>query len=175
MDFLKKIRKKAHKQAPLNDSDAKSAQQSEQAAAEQNVDALGKSISVEPEDNNDNGDEEDDDDDFITNEVKRRLKELRRNSFMVLIPEETCPEEEEEGEEEEGETSSADWRDVEAEGRQFWSGFAEVYDKYCERMLLFDRLSAQQLNDIGIVFGFYLFLSLIDVFLGYDLVHICEL
>ncbi|WOH04147.1 hypothetical protein DCAR_0623555 [Daucus carota subsp. sativus] len=149
MDFLKKIRKKAHKQAPLNDSDAKSAQQSEQAAAEQNVDALGKSISVEPEDNNDNGDEEDDDDDFITNEVKRRLKELRRNSFMVLIPEETCPEEEEEGEEEEGETSSADWRDVEAEGRQFWSGFAEVYDKYCERMLLFDRLSAQQLNDIG--------------------------
>nr|AFK40620.1 unknown [Lotus japonicus] len=33
------------------------------------------------------GDAEDDDD-FITNEVKRRLKELRRNSFMVLIPEE---------------------------------------------------------------------------------------
>ncbi|KAL8098727.1 hypothetical protein AgCh_031461 [Apium graveolens] len=144
MDFLKKIRK-GHKQIPLNDSDAKLAQRSEDSATVRNADALGKSISVEPEDDN-----EDDDDDFITNEVKRRLKELRRNSFMVLIPEETCREEEEEDdEEEEGETSSADWRDVEAEGRQFWSGFAEVYDKYCERMLVFDRLSAQQLNDIG--------------------------
>ncbi|RZR79558.1 hypothetical protein BHM03_00005302, partial [Ensete ventricosum] len=39
----------------------------------------------------------DDDDDFITNEVKRRLKELRKNSFMVLIPEEGHPEEEKEG------------------------------------------------------------------------------
>lgn len=151
MDFLKKIRK-GHKQTPLNDSDAKLAHHSEDSATVQNADALGKSISVEPDDNNDNdNDNEDDDDDFITNEVKRRLKELRRNSFMVLIPEETCPgEEEEDDEEEEGETSSADWRDVEAEGRQFWSGFAEVYDTYCERMLVFDRLSAQQLNDIGI-------------------------
>ncbi|KAL8098728.1 hypothetical protein AgCh_031461 [Apium graveolens] len=148
MDFLKKIRK-GHKQIPLNDSDAKLAQRSEDSATVRNADALGKSISVEPEDDN-----EDDDDDFITNEVKRRLKELRRNSFMVLIPEETCREEEEEDdEEEEGETSSADWRDVEAEGRQFWSGFAEVYDKYCERMLVFDRLSAQQLNDIGSQFS----------------------
>ncbi|XP_074348209.1 uncharacterized protein LOC141686986 isoform X2 [Apium graveolens] len=147
MDFLKKIRK-GHKQIPLNDSDAKLAQRSEDSATVRNADALGKSISVEPEDDN-----EDDDDDFITNEVKRRLKELRRNSFMVLIPEETCREEEEDDEEEEGETSSADWRDVEAEGRQFWSGFAEVYDKYCERMLVFDRLSAQQLNDIGSQFS----------------------
>ncbi|KAK1360874.1 Calcium sensing receptor like [Heracleum sosnowskyi] len=147
MDFLKKIRK-GHKQTPLKDSDAQLPQDSD---TNQTADALGKSISVEPEDHNDNEneDEDDDDDDFITNEVKRRLKELRRNSFMVLIPEETCHEEEEDDEEEEGETSSADWRDVEAEGRQFWSGFAEVYDKYCERMLVFDRLSAQQLNDIG--------------------------
>ncbi|KAL6509988.1 hypothetical protein OROHE_020605 [Orobanche hederae] len=88
--------------------------------------------------------EDDDDDDFITNEVKRRLKELRRNTFMVLIPEETSPaddgeeeEEEEDGEEEEGETSSSEWRDVEAEGRQFWSGFDAVYDIYSERMLFF--------------------------------------
>jgi hypothetical protein len=75
---------------------------------------------------------EDDDDDFITNEVKRRLKELRRNGFMVLIPEdESCAEEEEEGE-----TSSIEWRDVEAEEtRQWWCGFDAVYDKYCERML----------------------------------------
>jgi hypothetical protein len=75
--------------------------------------------------------EDDDDDDFIMNEVKRRLKELRRNSFMVLFPEkESC------AEEEEGETSSREWRDVEAEeAQQWWCGFDAVYDKYCERML----------------------------------------
>lgn len=148
MDILKRIRK-GHKQTPENDSDAKLVQHPQEVPTNQNhPDTLGKSVSVEPEYDHDN--EDDDDDDFITNEVKRRLKELRRNSFMVLIPEETCPEEEDDDDgEEEGETSSADWRDVEAEGRQFWSGFAEVYDKYCERMLLFDRISAQQLNDIG--------------------------
>ncbi|KAJ7952078.1 Ribosomal protein L34Ae [Quillaja saponaria] len=92
--------------------------------------------------------EDDDDDDFITNEVKRRLKELRRNSFMVLIPEEEpCPEEEEE--EEVGETSSSEWRDVEAEGQQWWRGFDAVFDKYCERMLFFDRMSLQQINEVG--------------------------
>ena len=93
--------------------------------------------------------EAEDDDDFITNEVKRRLKELRRNSFMVLIPEEdSCPEEGED-EEEEGETSSNEWRDVEAEGQQWWHGFDAVYEKYCERMLFFDRMSTQQLNEVG--------------------------
>ncbi|PIN23889.1 hypothetical protein CDL12_03400 [Handroanthus impetiginosus] len=109
-------------------------------------DSLGKSVNVDST----NADLEDDDDDFITNEVKRRLKELRRNSFMVLIPEETSPaDEEEEEEEEEGETSSSEWRDVEAEGRQFWSGFDAVYDIYCERMLFFDRSSSQQLLEAG--------------------------
>ncbi|KAI3455742.1 hypothetical protein Pfo_031014 [Paulownia fortunei] len=107
-------------------------------------DLLGKSVNVDST----NAEMEDDDDDFITNEVKRRLKELRRNSFMVLIPEETSPADEEE-EEEEGETSSSEWRDVEAEGRQFWSGFDAVYDIYCERMLFFDRSSSQQLLEIG--------------------------
>ncbi|KAL1319708.1 hypothetical protein HN51_064488 [Arachis hypogaea] len=93
--------------------------------------------------------ETEDDDDFITNEVKRRLKELRRNSFMVLIPEEdSCPEEGED-EEDEGETSSNDWRDVEAEGQQWWRGFDAVYEQYCERMLFFDRMSTQQLNEVG--------------------------
>lgn len=114
----------------------------------ENGDEFGNSVSVDTASEAD----DDDDDDFITNEVKRRLKELRRNSFMVLIPEESCPEDEE-IEEDEGETSNADqWRDVEAEGRQLWSGFDAIYDKYCERMLLFDRLSAQQLNEIGICF-----------------------
>lgn len=95
------------------------------------------------------GEAEDDDDDFITNEVKRRLKELRRNSFMVLIPEEdSCPEEEDE-EEAEGETFSNDWRDVEAEGQQWWRGFDAVFEKYCERMLFFDRMISQQHDEIG--------------------------
>ncbi|KAK8681454.1 hypothetical protein V6N13_053857 [Hibiscus sabdariffa] len=93
--------------------------------------------------------DDDDDDDFITNEVKRRLKELRRNSFMVLIPEE---EEElylEDEEGEAGETSSSEWRDVEAEGRQWWGGFDAVYEKYCERMLFFDQIIAQQVKNAG--------------------------
>lgn len=97
--------------------------------------------------------EDDEDDDFITNEVKRRLKELRRNSFMVLIPEEDGEEEndgddvaDDVAEEEEG---SREWREVEAEARQWWGGFDALYDKYCERMLFFDRMSSQQLNDSG--------------------------
>ncbi|CAI0442110.1 unnamed protein product [Linum tenue] len=97
--------------------------------------------------------EEDEDDDFITNEVKRRLKELRRNSFMALIPEEdSFPEQEEDDEENGGEAGDAicgEWRDVEAEGRQWWGGFDAVYDKYCDRMLCFDRLSILQLNENG--------------------------
>ncbi|KAL3835352.1 hypothetical protein ACJIZ3_010088 [Penstemon smallii] len=111
-----------------------------------NGDILGKTVDADST----NAEMEDDDDDFITNEVKRRLKELRKNSFMVLIPEEASPaDEEEEEEDDEGETSSSEWRDVEAEGRQFWSGFNAVYDIYCERMLLFDRLSSQQLLEVG--------------------------
>ncbi|GMI89879.1 hypothetical protein like AT3G20260 [Hibiscus trionum] len=95
-------------------------------------------------------DDDDGDDDFITNEVKRRLKELRKSSFMVLIPEEE--EEElylEDEEVEAGETSSSEWRDVEAEGRQWWGGFDAVYEKYCERMLFFDRIIAQQVKNAG--------------------------
>ncbi|CAK9146115.1 unnamed protein product [Ilex paraguariensis] len=144
MDFFK-VRKfiKARKPNPDNDLEDKPVPQPEEPGnGNGNGDDLGKSVNV------DNATEaEDDDDDFITNEVKRRLKELRRNSFMVLIPEESCPEDEEE--EEEGETSSSEWRDVEAEGRQFWSGFDAVYDKYSERMLFFDRLSAHRLNEVG--------------------------
>lgn len=97
-----------------------------------------------------NAEPEDDDDDFITNEVKRRLKELRRNSFMVLIPEESTPEDEDaDDEEEQVNMNPSDWRDVEAEGRQFWSGFNAVYDKYSEQMLFYDRLHAQQLRESG--------------------------
>ncbi|KAL2321439.1 hypothetical protein Fmac_025818 [Flemingia macrophylla] len=99
--------------------------------------------------NADSAGEAEDDDDFITNEVKRRLKELRRNSFMVLIPEEdSCPEDGED-DEEEGETSSNEWRDVEAEGQQWWRGFDAVFEKYCERMLFFDRMSTQQLSEVS--------------------------
>ncbi|KAK1269046.1 hypothetical protein QJS04_geneDACA013974 [Acorus gramineus] len=93
------------------------------------------------------GEEEDeDDDDFITNEVKRRLKELRRNSFMVLIPEEPSVEEEEE--EEETSSSSSGWKESEeAEDKYPWCGFDVLYDKYCERMLFFDKMSALQLQE----------------------------
>ncbi|KAK8664990.1 hypothetical protein V6N13_084756 [Hibiscus sabdariffa] len=118
MDFFKVSKfKKAHKPDPEKGSD----------------NDPNKSSKV------DNADELEDDD-FITNEVKRRLKEVRKNSFMVLIPEE----EEEEDEEEVG---SSEWRDVEAEGRQWWGGFDVVYEKYCERMLLYDRMIAQQLKE----------------------------
>lgn len=96
--------------------------------------------------------EDEEDDDFITNEVKRRIKELRRNSFMVLIPEEDEEEEQESylGEDEgEEENCSSVWRDVVAEGLQWWGGFDAVYEKYCERMLFFDRLTSRQLKEIA--------------------------
>ncbi|GMI93185.1 hypothetical protein like AT3G20260 [Hibiscus trionum] len=131
MDFFKvgKFRK-AHKPDPGKGS-------------EDGDNDLKKSSKVELED--------EDDDDFITNEVKRRLKELRKNSFMVLIPEEEEEElyMEDDQEEAGGETSSSEWRDVEAEGRQWWGGFDVVYEKYCERMLLYDRMIAQQLKEAG--------------------------
>ncbi|KAL0414941.1 UNVERIFIED_CONTAM: hypothetical protein Slati_3326000 [Sesamum latifolium] len=144
MDFfkLKKFRN-AHKPNANNVTQDQPVPQPEE-PKNGSGDLLGKSVNVDST----NAEMEDDDDDFITNEVKRRLKELRRNSFMVLIPEETSPADEEE-EEEEGETSSSEWRDVEAEGRQFWSGFDAVYDIYCERMLFFDRSSSQQLLEVG--------------------------
>lgn len=145
MDFFKmKKFRKAHKPNPEKDFDDKPVPEPEEPKNE-NGDELGKSVNIDS-----TTESEDDDDDFIMNEVKRRLKELRRNSFMVLIPEESCPEEQgEDEEEEEGETSSSEWRDVEAEGRQLWSGFDALYEKYCERMLFFDRLSGQQLKEVG--------------------------
>ncbi|KAJ8770885.1 hypothetical protein K2173_021800 [Erythroxylum novogranatense] len=68
---------------------------------------------------------------------------------MALIPEEDSCEEEDDEEEGEGETSSNEWRDVEAEGRQWWGGFNVVYEKYCDRMLFFDRMIVQQLVENG--------------------------
>lgn len=110
-----------------------------------NVDNLDKAVDVDTS----STEAEDDDDDFITNEVKRRLKELRRKSFMALIPEEASPEDGEDEDEEEGHTSSSEWRDVQAEGQKFWSIFDALYDTYSERMLFFDRLIAQQLHEVG--------------------------
>ncbi|KAI4330049.1 hypothetical protein MLD38_028361 [Melastoma candidum] len=93
--------------------------------------------------------EDDDDEDFIANEVKRRLKELRRNSFLMLIPEEDSCAEEDDDDDEEGEMNCGDCQDVGVQGRQWWAGFDAFYEKYCERMLFFDRLSAQLLNEAG--------------------------
>ncbi|XXG51465.1 hypothetical protein AAC387_Pa03g0019 [Persea americana] len=93
--------------------------------------------------------EYDDDDDFITQEVKRQLKELRNKRFLVLIPEESesCPEDEDEAEDENG-TGSSDWKESMVEGGSQWcGGFGSFYDKYCERMLFFDKMSFQLLQD----------------------------
>lgn len=98
------------------------------------------------------GEEDDDeDDDFITNEVKRRLKEIRKNNFMVLIPEEeNGGEEDGEGEEEEEEgSSSREWMESDV-GQGFpLSGFDSLYDKYCQRMVAFDKMLTQVLKDAG--------------------------
>ncbi|KAM4102425.1 hypothetical protein ACB094_05G221600 [Castanea mollissima] len=145
MDFFKvKKFRKAHKPVQEKDLEDKPVAESEEPKNDNGGGDLNKSTNGDPV-----AEAEDDDDDFITNEVKRRLKELRRNSFMVLIPEEESCAEEEEDEEEEGETSSSEWKDLEAEARQWWCGFDAVYDKYCDRMLFFDRMSRQQLNEIS--------------------------
>lgn len=145
MDFFKvKKFRKAHKPEPEKDLEDKSIPAPEEPKNENGDNDLSKSANADPV-----GEAEDDDDDFILNEVKRRLKELRKNSFMVLIPEEDSCAEAEEDEEEEGETSSSEWKDVEAEARQWWSGFDAVYDKYCERMLFFDRMSTQMLDEVS--------------------------
>ncbi|KAK6911195.1 Protein of unknown function DUF1666 [Dillenia turbinata] len=148
MDFFKvKKFRKAHKPDPEKGSDDKPGPLSDETKNENGDGLMTKSAA-------DNGaadpvsEVEDDDDDFITNEIKRRLKELRRNSFMVLIPEEPCTEEEEE-EEEERKSSSSEWRESEIEHRHAYCCFDAIYDKYCERMLFFDRMSAQQLKEAG--------------------------
>nr|DAD46103.1 TPA_asm: hypothetical protein HUJ06_004333 [Nelumbo nucifera] len=147
MDFFKvKKFRKAHKPDPEKDQEDKPVTPPEEMKTE-NGDDLTKSSKVDPAAEA----EDDDDDDFITKEVKRRLKELRRNSFMVLIPEESCAEEEEEEEE----TSSSEWKEPEVENGRPWCRFDTVYDKYCERMLFFDRMSAQQLHEAGKLFFFF--------------------
>ncbi|KAL6900769.1 hypothetical protein ACP4OV_005445 [Aristida adscensionis] len=99
------------------------------------------------------GEDDDEDDDFITNEVKRRLKELKKNSFMVLIPEEECAEAEEggDGDEEEGEegSSSREWMESDVATGFPLCGFDSLYDKYCERMRVFDNMIMQLLKDQG--------------------------
>ncbi|CAL1373913.1 unnamed protein product [Linum trigynum] len=158
MDLFK-VRKfrRAHKPEPEKESEGKPVPSPEEPKKDINGGGGGEDLSKT---NNKSVDvvaeaEDDEDDDFITNEVKRRLKELRRNSFMVLIPEEESLAEQEEEEEDDdgggeaGEAICGEWRDVEAEGRQWWGGFDVVYDKYCDRMLFFDRLSLLQLNENG--------------------------
>ncbi|XP_065864249.1 uncharacterized protein [Euphorbia lathyris] len=151
MDFFKvKKFRKARKSEAEKDLEDKIDPQAELPKAENDGDNVtNKSVNADAGGESEEAEGEDDDDDFITNEVKRRLKELRRNSFMVLIPEEESCLEEEEDDEAEGETCSTEWRDVEAEGRKWWSGFDAVYDKYCERMLFFDRIMMQQLKETG--------------------------
>ncbi|KAF3338871.1 hypothetical protein FCM35_KLT16342 [Carex littledalei] len=103
-------------------------------------------------------DEDEEEDDFITNEVQRRLKELSKNKFMVAIPEvageagEDDPEAEDEEESSSGTARDKDWLDSAdfgfgLEGLNAWlCGFDSLYDKYCQRMLFFDRTIAQLLH-----------------------------
>ncbi|KAI4974920.1 hypothetical protein ZWY2020_048527 [Hordeum vulgare] len=95
--------------------------------------------------------EEDEDDDFITNEVKRRLKDMRKNTFMVLIPEDENAEAEEDGDEEEEEegSSSREWMESDV-GEGFpLCGFDSLYDKYSQRMVAFDNMITQIFKDPG--------------------------
>jgi hypothetical protein len=105
--------------------------------------------------------EEDDDDDLITNEVRRRLKEMRNSSFMVLIPEEECAEVEEDVEEEEG-SSSREWVEPDAVDGFPLCRFYSLYEKYCQRMLVFDKMILQLMKDPGkrhAQFVYYCFFS----------------
>ncbi|KAK3122173.1 hypothetical protein QOZ80_8BG0666050 [Eleusine coracana subsp. coracana] len=97
----------------------------------------------------DDEEEEDEDDDFITNEVKRRLKEMRKGSFMVLIPEEENAEVEEDGEEEEEGSSSREWVESDVVDGFPLCGFDSLYEKYCQRMLVFDKMILQLMKDPG--------------------------
>jgi hypothetical protein len=99
------------------------------------------------------GEEEEEDEDYYTNEVKRRLKEAKKNSFMVQIPEDENAEVEEDGdegdEEEEEGSSSREWVESDV-GEGFpLCGFDSLYDKYCQRMLVFDKMITQTLKDSG--------------------------
>ncbi|XP_068643841.1 uncharacterized protein [Aristolochia californica] len=106
--------------------------------SEESVNVNGDVVPKEANTPDSTGEMEEDDDDFITNEVKRRLKELRRNSFMVLIPEESYPEED---------SSSSEFRESETEEGHPWSGFNTFYNKFCEQMLFFDKMIAQKFQE----------------------------
>ncbi|GMH03876.1 hypothetical protein Nepgr_005715 [Nepenthes gracilis] len=140
MDFFKVRKfKKAHKPNPENDSEDKPVPPPEELNNEKGHFA-GKSVVVDVQEL------DDEDEDFITNEVKRRLKELRKNSFMMLIPEESGLEDEEEGE---GETCSSEETDTGAQVQHVYYDSDSIYEKYREQMLFFDRMSAQQLSEVG--------------------------
>lgn len=94
--------------------------------------------------------EEYEDEDDAINDVKRRLKEAKKNSFMVQIPEDENAEVEKDGDEEEEEgSSSREWMGSDV-GEGFpLCGFDSLYDKYCQRMVAFDKMITQTLKDSG--------------------------
>jgi hypothetical protein len=97
----------------------------------------------------DEEEEEEEDGDDIVNDVKRRLKEIRKNNFMVKIPEDENAEVEEDGDGEEEGSSSREWMESDV-GQGFpLCGFDSLYDKYCQRMLAFDKMITQTLKDSG--------------------------
>lgn len=149
MGFLKvKKFRRARKPTSDNDSDDKSVPHPEEHTRINSINILNnydkKSIGIAEEE------EDNEDDDYISNEVQRRFHELRRNSFMSLIPEENGNEVEEDVEDEEHHINLNDERGIEVPNYQlFWCDFATFYRSYCERMLLFDKMSVQLLKDAG--------------------------
>ncbi|KAM0858190.1 hypothetical protein ACQ4PT_047991 [Festuca glaucescens] len=96
----------------------------------------------------DGEEEEEEDEDDIANDVKRRIKEMKKNNFMVQIPEDENAEVEEEGDEEG--SSSREWMGSDV-GEGFpLCGFDSLYDKYCQRMVAFDKTITQTLKDSGL-------------------------
>lgn len=101
--------------------------------------------------------EDEDEEDDTIKDVQRRLKEIRKNSFMVLIPEDENAEVEEDGDDEEEEeeegSSSREWIESDV-GEGFpLCGFDSLYDKYCQRMVAFDKMITQTLKDSGEIYS----------------------
>ena len=71
---------------------------------------------------------------------------------MVLIPEDENAEVEEDGdgeEEEEEGSSSREWMGSDVGEGFLLCGFDSLYDKYCQRMVVFDKMITQTLKDSG--------------------------
>ncbi|XP_047070327.1 uncharacterized protein LOC124678491 [Lolium rigidum] len=158
MDFFKlkkfgKARKSARGEGETLEADEDATAgnvASEGDISEENPEAAAAGMANGGGEDGEDEEEEEDDGDDIVNDVKRRLKEIRMNNFMVKIPEDENAEVEEDGDEEEEGSSSREWMESDV-GQGFpLCGFDSLYDKYCQRMLAFDKMITQTLKDSGL-------------------------